>query len=184
MAAMSASWMPVVGNAATLIAFSTSAVLSSRVSPGSDHAVFALAPVLLLLHEDAVVFTSLLGAQRYAPPLSAVVASLCLSAVAHTLRGPVTAATALRGASRWPWVARNFAALLAATPNASCAANYLWTGARVSGVTLAVLGPLNALAAAVTDVHSVRLLAGVSLATGAWQFFMQRSVRIAGMRCL
>ena len=80
MAAMSASWMPVVGNAATLIAFSTSAVLSSRVSPGSDHAVFALAPVLLLLHEDAVVFTSLLGAQRYAPPLSAVVASLCLSA--------------------------------------------------------------------------------------------------------
>jgi len=46
-----------------------SVLLSRRVAQGSDTSVFALAPILLLLHEDTILFQSLTGSQRYAPPL-------------------------------------------------------------------------------------------------------------------
>jgi len=151
---------------------------------GSDTSVFALAPILLLLHEDTVFFQSLSGTQRYAPPLAAIIASLCFSAVTHILRGPVALAAALHMLAKWPWVARNFAMLLAAAPNATCFANYLWSYARVSSLTLMMLAPLNVLCVVASDLGSVRLLACVSLAAAAGQHFMQRSVRIAGMRCL
>jgi hypothetical protein len=173
-----------VGNAATLISFLVSVALSRRVSPGSDHAVFALAPILLLLHEDTALFPSLSGSQRYAPPLAAIVASLCYSSVTHILRGPVAVAAALQTAAKWPWMIKNFATLLAAAPNAACLVNYLWSYSRVGGLTLMLLAPLNVLCAAAADVGAVRLLAGVSLAAAAGQYLTQRSVRIAGMRCL
>ena len=93
-------------------------------------------------------------------------------------------AAALQSASKWPWMVKNFAALLAAAPNAACLANYLWSYSRVGGLTLMLLAPLNVLCVASADVNAVRLLAGVSLAAAAGQYLMQRSVRIAGMRCL
>lgn len=185
MAALSAGWMPATGNAATAIAFLVSVSLSRRLSPGSDHPLFALAPILLLLHEDASLFPSLSGPQRYAPPLAAVVASLCYSAVTHVLAGPPPpVAAALRSTPTWPWMLKNFAALLASTPNAACLVNYLWSYSRVRGLTLALLAPLNVLCVAIADVGAVRLLAGVSLVAAAGQYLMQRSVRLAGMRCL
>lgn len=184
MAALSVGWMPAVGNAATLISFLVSVLLGRRVAPGSEHAVFALAPILLLLHEDAALFPSLAGGQRYAPPLAAVVVSLCYSAVTHITRGPVVAAAALQVAARWPWIVKNALALLAAAPCASCMVNYLWNYSRVGGLTLMILAPLNALVVASTDVGAVRLLAVLSLACAAGQYLMQRSVRIAGMRAL
>lgn len=184
MTALSAGWMPITGNAATLISFLVAALLSRRVSPGADHAVFALAPILLLLHEDTVTFASLSGAQRYAPPLAAVAVSLCYSAVTRILAGPVAVAAALQVASKWPWMLKNVATLLAAAPNTTCLVNYLWSYARVSGLTLMLLAPLNVLCVATSDVTAVRLLAAVSLASAVGQYLMQRSVRIAGMRCL
>ena len=122
--------------------------------------------------------------QRYAPPLAAIVASLCYSSLTHVLAGPVAVAAALQRASKWPWMMKNFVALLAAAPNATCLVNYLWSYSRVSTLTLMMLSPLNILCVASADVGATRLLACVSLVAAATQYLMQRSVRIAGMRAL
>ena len=65
-----AGWMPAVGNVATSVAFVASIATAIRIRPESNLHALALAPILLLLHEDGVVFESLAGRKKYARPWS------------------------------------------------------------------------------------------------------------------
>ena len=62
-----AEWMPALGNVAAVCAFLAGSALSARLADDPDTATFVVAPVLLMLHEDGALFTSLRGARGTRP---------------------------------------------------------------------------------------------------------------------
>ena len=94
-----AGWMPAVGNVATSVAFVASIATAIRIRPESNPHALALAPILLLLR-DGVVFESLAGRKKYAPPLVAATVVLLLAAAADIARGAPSAAMATGATTR------------------------------------------------------------------------------------
>ena len=189
--AANAGWMPAVGNVATVIAFVASIATAVRIQPESNLRAFALAPILLLLHEDGVVFESLAGRRRYAPPLVAVVVVLLADAAAEIARGAPQAAMATGAATNaWgmdaasAWRVKNAAATIAAAPCAWRLATYLWRSERTSTVAILALAPINALVVVAADVGAARVLACASVACAVGLFVAQRRARAAGMKAL
>uniref|UniRef100_A0A7R9TFF8 Uncharacterized protein n=1 Tax=Micromonas pusilla TaxID=38833 RepID=A0A7R9TFF8_MICPS len=184
------AWMPVLGNVATVVAYLASASLTRRIGSRTDAetATIALAPILLLLHEDGFFFETLRGGRkRYVPPLVATAVSLCASAMVRAARGPLRGSMIplpMMTTRRAPYALRNVALTACATPCVGTLARYLWNFQRVSGGALAMLAPLNALTFVAADVRAARALACVSMACAVAQWAMQRRVRFAGMRAL
>ena len=127
MRAMRVGWMPVVGNVATFVTFASCTILATWARPESPFVVFAVAPVLLLLHEDEFIFDALSGTQRYVPPLAAIVISLTYNAVADALDGPSTAHAALGVGGDLGWTVKNALCAALALPNSWFLAEYLWS---------------------------------------------------------
>jgi uncharacterized membrane protein (UPF0136 family) len=146
--------------------------------------VFAVAPVLLLLHEDELIFDALSGTQRYVPPLAAIVISLTYNAVADALDGPPTAHAALGVGGDLGWTIKNVLCAALALPNSWFLAEYLWSFSATGGLVMATFAPLNVLVATVGDVLSARVLACVSLTCAIVQWGTQRTVRVAGLKAL
>mmetsp|Transcript_9360 Transcript_9360/g.37930 ORF Transcript_9360/g.37930 Transcript_9360/m.37930 type:complete len:1127 (-) Transcript_9360:375-3755(-) len=182
--AMRVGWMPVVGNISTFVTFASATVLATWSRPDSCFAAFAVAPFLLLLHEDELLFDSLSGTQRYVPPMASIVISLAYNAVADALDGPPTAHAALAVGGDLAWTVKNVACVAAAAPNAWFLAEYLWSHRPTSGLAMATAAPLNVLVATVGDVFSARVLACVSLVSAIAQWGTQRAVRVAGLKAL
>ena len=102
------SWMPIIGNVATLTSFVACVVLKMHTtSDGSVFFVFVLAPILLLLHQDSVIFPILEDSQRYAPPAAVIVGKLCYDAFVAVLAGPNRVHVLAAAASKWPWMMVN-----------------------------------------------------------------------------
>ena len=186
-----AGWMPAVGNVATSVAFVASIATAIRIRPESNLHALALAPILLLLHEDGVVFESLAGRKKYAPPLVAATVVLLLAAAADIARGAPSAAMATGATTRAlgmntasAWTAKNAAATAATAPCAWRLATYLWRSERTSTVTILALAPINALVIVAADVGAARVLAWTSVACAVGLFVAQRRARAAGMRAL
>ena len=182
--AMRVGWMPVVGNISTFITFASATVLATWSRPDSCFTVFAVAPILLLLHEDELLFDSLSGTQRYVPPMAAIVISIAYNAVADALDGPPTPHAALAVGGDLAWTVKNVLCVLAATPNAWFLAEYLWSYHATSGLAMATAAPLNVLVATIGDVFAARVLACVSLVSAIAQWGTQRAVRVAGLKAL
>ena len=195
-----AEWMPALGNVAAVCAFFAGSALSARVADDPDTATFVVAPVLLMLHEDGALFTSLRGARRYAPPLAAAATQLLGAALsdARTFGFGVpeselrAAAAAAWGAgeersalARWRTFLTEAFLALAAAPCAWRLTEYLWSPARrARAAGTAVLAPLNVLALAAAQSRAARTLAVTSLACAAAQHAAQRRAKRAGMRAL
>jgi hypothetical protein len=184
MRAMRVGWMPVVGNVATFVTFASCTILATWARPESPFVVFAVAPVLLLLHEDELIFDALSGTQRYVPPLAAIVISLTYNAVADALDGPPTAHAALGVGGDLGWTVKNALCAALALPNSWFLAEYLWSFSATGGLVMATFAPLNVLVATVGDVLSARVLACVSLTCAIVQWGTQRTVRVAGLKAL
>jgi len=184
MRAMRVGWMPVVGNVATFVTFASCTILATWARPESPFVVFAVAPVLLLLHEDEFIFDALSGTQRYVPPLAAIVISLTYNAVADALDGPPTAHAALGVGGDLGWTVKNALCAALALPNSWFLAEYLWSFSATGGLVMATFAPLNVLVATVGDVLSARVLACVSLTCAIVQWGTQRTVRVAGLKAL
>lgn len=182
--ARSISWMPVIGNVATLTSFMACLVLSDEFTDGSLFSVFVLAPILLLLHQDAVVFPILEDSQRYAPPLAVIVGKLCYDGVCAILAGPNRVHVLTSSASKWPWMILNTLSLVLASINSINLVHYLATNERTSGMTLVLTAPLSAVPAVVSKIPAVRLLAATSLISVISQHAIQRSAKIAGLKYL
>ena len=186
-----AGWMPAVGNVATSVAFVASIATAIRIRPESNLHALALAPILLLLHEDGVVFESLAGRKKYAPPLVAATVVLLAAAATEIARGAPSAAMATGATTRAlgmntasAWTAKNAAATAATAPCAWRLATYLWRSERTSTVTILALAPINALVIVAADVGAARVLAWTSVACAVGLFVAQRRARAAGMRAL
>lgn len=66
------AWLPAAANAATGTCFVLSVSLAKYFIGGTDLAVPVLAPILLLLNQDAYLLKGLTPRRRYAPPIAAV----------------------------------------------------------------------------------------------------------------
>ena len=195
-----AEWMPALGNVAAVCAFLAGSALSARLADDPDTATFVVAPVLLMLHEDGALFTSLRGARRYAPPLAAAATQLLGAALSDArtfgFGAPESelraAAAAAWGAgeersvvARWRTFLTEAFLALAAAPCAWRLTEYLWSPARrARAAESAVLAPLNVLALAAARSRAARTLAVTSLACVAAQHAAQRHAKRAGMRAL
>ena len=137
--------MPALGNVAAVCAFFAGSALSARVADDPDTATFVVAPVLLMLHEDGALFTSLRGARRYAPPLAAAATQLLGAALSDArtfgfgapeseLRAAAAAAWGAgeeRSAlARWRTFLTEAFLALAAAPCAWRLTEYLWSPSR------------------------------------------------------
>jgi hypothetical protein len=131
------AWAPTAGNALTLLAFSICVALNATLTGGQPEAIFMLAPLLLLLSQDALLLRGLGEQQRYAPPITA--ASLYLAAstlVRIYLDGTGLSAVHL-GVS-----ALRLVALVAAMPLHLLFLRFLWQQRPCPGVALLLLAPL------------------------------------------
>lgn len=61
---------------------------------------------------------------------------------------------------------------------------YVWARKGAPGALLAGLSPVSTIAAVLTDLQSIRLLSGLSIAMAAIEFIHMRSVRQEGLRII
>ena len=184
MRAQAVSWMPIVGNIATLTSFAACLMLSEEFSNGSALSVFALAPILLLLHQDTLMFPMLEDSQRYAPPLAMIIGKLCYDAVMAIAAGPNQVHVLTLSASRWPWMVSNIFALACASVNSINLVHFLATNVRTSAMTLLITAPLGILAPLFSKITAVRVLALASACAAVTQHAMQRHRAVAGLKYL
>ena len=178
------AWMPIIGNIATLTSFLACVVLSDELADGSAFSVFVLAPILLLLHQDSVIFPILEDSQRYAPPLAMIVGKMCWDAVAAILAGPNRVHVLAATASKLPWMTLNALSLLLASVNSINLVHYLATSVRTDGMTLILTAPLAVVAPFLSKIPSVRALAFTSLIAVVTQHTLQRRAKIVGLKYL
>eukprot|EP00892_Ulva_mutabilis_P002875 jgi/Ulvmu1/12589/UM092_0019.1 len=171
------AWMPTFANITVLITFTLALILNFQIAEGKDEAVLMLAPLLLLLNQDAYILPMIDDRRRYFPPYVALVAYLALS----VLR---TALDALRAAQPVA-AARLVASVLCTLPNHALFAAYLWSQRRQSEWPLLVFTPLNAFPAFFMDYHAaVVWLAGIAAVAAVAQGAAMRQVRRAGTRLI
>ena len=112
-------WLPTLGNLACLAWLGIALFVSWSAKGAPDEAIFLLAPSLLLLNRDPLLFPGLSPSRRYGPCSAAVSAYLCLSALGSIVHSfwlePLALVTAHK--QSWLHVVLNVACLAAALPN-------------------------------------------------------------------
>jgi hypothetical protein len=168
-------WVPTACNACALLTFAGGLIVNHHVTGGEPEAVLLLAPLLLLLSQDPVFFPALGEQQRYFPPVAAVTACLA-GAAGHQVAGW---GLRLRDAGFW---ALNGGLLLLALPVHVVFLYHMWHQKPQPLAALAVLGPLCVLSLMLTQLETVRYLAGIGLVMGLLMFFNVRQLRQRGMK--
>lgn len=64
-----AAWVPTAGNLITLASFSLALALVPQLAPDADEAIFALAPILLLLNQVRMLKVTFTMARTSSTPL-------------------------------------------------------------------------------------------------------------------
>lgn len=180
----SLAWMPIIGNIATLTSFAACVVLADELTGASIFSVFVLAPILLLLHQDSVMFPTLDEHQRYAPPMAVIVGKLCYDGVLAVLAGPNKVHVLTASASKLPWMMVNATSLFLASMSSMNLIHYLATSVRTSGMTLVLTAPLAVVPPFLSKLSAVRALSAVSVLALVLQDFLQRRAKIAGLKYL
>lgn len=80
-------WLPTLGNLSCLSWLALALFVSWSAKGAPNEAIFLLAPSLLLLNRDPLLFPGLTPARRYAPCSVAVSSYLCLAVLGSTLQG-------------------------------------------------------------------------------------------------
>ncbi|CAG9466123.1 unnamed protein product [Pedinophyceae sp. YPF-701] len=184
LAAEGLGWLPTAGNAATLLCFVTGAVLSRWFMDRASLSVLSLAPVLLLLNQDAYLLPNLTQARRYAPLAAAVSSALvAISLVEAVSSAPVDTGSDVLTVARSSQ--SSFFPLLAvglAVPSHLMLVTYLWTRRWVPAYRVALVTPLNIASLLMTGGDSGQVLGALGLAGGVAQFFMMYSSKVQGLR--
>ncbi|CAK0743676.1 hypothetical protein CVIRNUC_001488 [Coccomyxa viridis] len=190
LAAQGLGWAPTVGNLSTLLCFVLALALNAQLNEAADEAILVLAPMLLLMNQDPLVFRSLTVRRRYAPLVLGLTACLTFSAVTGAFQKAGTAAerspfvVEQRQPSGMWLLIKNLALLALALPNHILFLRYVWSRKGALAAILVGLSPLSTLAALLTDLQSIRLLSGLAIAMAAVQLIHMRSVRQEGLRII
>lgn len=150
--------------------------------------VFVLAPILLLLNQDANLFTRFTDRQRYFPVTLTITLYLALSSGYHIVVGALQGGLAsslltLAGKnSVIVFTIKNALLLFVTLPNQVLFNTFMWDNVKQSNMMLVSLTPLNLPAVLLSDVSTVRVLAALGVAFALVQFLVSRRVRLAGLK--
>lgn len=183
------AWMPAIGNVATVLCFCICLILNIHLTGGSDHSIFFLAPILLLLNQDTNLLTGFGDRQRYFPLTTATSVYLIVSTgvrlwteIWHGYRnsdwGMQTGSPSLF------YLVKNMFLLILTVPNHFLFNNFMWDYVKQSDFVLLLTTPMNLPAAIITDVVSIRILALLGIAYAISQYIVTRHIRITGMRLI
>ena len=136
--------------------------------------------------QDPLMLWGLGERQRYAPPVLAISGYLAASSAAQLVAGAAAGADSLADAhaAELLYLARNAACLLLTLPCHAAFVSYLWARTRLSITAQLFLLPLSVAALILTDLRSVRVLAGLSFALSLAQGLLMRHVRQVGMKLI
>ncbi|MEW5314894.1 MAG: hypothetical protein WDW38_006356 [Sanguina aurantia] len=179
----SGSGVPLVGNAATFMAFALLLALNGHLTGATPEAIFMLAPLLLLLSQDPLILPMLGEQQRYFPSGLALVVYLTLTAIMQVfgvafgggMHGSMTGVAVV--SHPLLFIARNTLLLALTSPSLYLLLHYLWTFKVRNGAALLLCMPLSILPLALSDAPSARALALVALSASLLIFFSMKHVR-------
>ncbi|CAI5484675.1 unnamed protein product [Closterium sp. Yama58-4] len=187
------SWMPLVGNISTMLAFILALLLSSEfaTTDTANHAIFLLVPILLLLNQDSQSLGSFTDRHRYFP-LTAVLSGYLLFTDFLLLFSE-----AYSGIYYWgtEWFseddaffqcAKSLLLLLLCAPMHYVFNRFMWDNKRRADYLLLVLGPLCLPAAVLPtggdELPSIRTAGCLGVMYAVVQYLVSRHIRIAGMK--
>lgn len=181
------AWLPVIGNISTLLCFCLALYINKSMTENSDKSIFAIAPILLLLNQDANLLTSFTDRQRYFP-LTVVVSLFLLVCSLWRIYDDGWFNYQNEG---WQfnhetggvfYLLKNVALVVLSLPSHVVFNKFMWDYVRQSDYLLLVITPLNLPGLLLPDVLIIRSVAGVGFLYAVAQYFISRHVRIAGMR--
>lgn len=183
------AWMATIGNVSTLLCFSICLILNLHLTGGSDRSIVFLAPILLLLNQDANLLTGFGDRQRYFPLTAAVSGYLIFSAGyrlwIEVWHGYHSSDWGLQtGGPGLFYLVKNIILLGLTTPNHFLFNRFMWNYLKQSDMLLLLTTPMNLPAAIITDIVSIRFLACLGMVYALVQYIISRNIRMAGMRLI
>lgn len=178
------AWMATIGNVATLLCFSICLILNLHLTGGSDRSIVVLAPILLLLNQDANLSTGFGDRQRYFPLTAAASGYLIVSAGyrlwIEVWHGYHSSDWGLQtGGPGLFYLVKNIILLMLTTPNHFLFNRFMWNYLKQSDITLLLTTPMNLPVAIITDIVSIRFLACIGMVYALVQYLISRNIRIA-----
>eukprot|EP00271_Cylindrocystis_brebissonii_P003782 TRINITY_DN15034_c0_g1_i1.p1 TRINITY_DN15034_c0_g1~~TRINITY_DN15034_c0_g1_i1.p1 ORF type:complete len:1089 (-),score=216.57 TRINITY_DN15034_c0_g1_i1:498-3764(-) len=181
------AWMPVIGNISTLACFGLALYLNTTLSQSSDRAIFALAPILLLLNQDMHLSLGFTDVQRYFP-LTLAISNYLIASVLWQVLSELWFNARMMGwelvRDHWHllYIVKNGGLLLLTVPNHVLFNKFMWDFVRQSDYLLLLVSPLTLPAILLPDLETVRVAGVVALVFAVAQYALSRHVRIAGMK--
>ncbi|CAI7840833.1 unnamed protein product, partial [Closterium sp. NIES-53] len=186
------SWMPLVGNAATLVSFLLAlSLLTTLAQHDSDQrAIFLIAPILLLLNPHLSFPSAFSHRRRYFPLTLACSAYLILS-VLVTVTAEAATAVYYWG---WSWVTLGYnvtqlawtvGMVLLCVPMHMLFNLFMWDNIRRSEYLLLLLAPMCVPAVVLPgEMPVVRVVGVLGLIYAFLQLLISRHIRVAGLRLI
>ena len=176
-------WVPTWCNLMTLTSFGLALWLSRLVTGGADAVILMLAPVLLLLTQDAFFIPRMNEQKRYFPPALAITCYLTGSALMR-----MAALTMLEGDDAWDvntwFMVKNGLLLLICLPSQIDFLAWLWSRVRAPAVRMVLLGPWCVASVLAADLISIKIMGVVSLGAVGIQAAWQATVYHKGRRVI
>ncbi|KAG9144769.1 hypothetical protein Leryth_017247 [Lithospermum erythrorhizon] len=179
------AWMPAVGNVATVMSFAICLILNVNLTGGSNRAIFFLAPILLLLNQDADFVAGFGDKQRYFPVTVVISGYLVLTAL-YSIWEDVwlgNSGWGLEiGGADWFFAVKNLALLVLTFPGHILFNRFVWTYSKQADSTPLLSIPLNLPSVILTDVIQVRILALLGVIYSLAQTLISRQQYISGLK--
>lgn len=179
------SWMPAVGNVATVMCFAICLILNVNLTDGSNRAIFFLAPILLLLNQDSDFVAGFGDKQRYFPVTVVISAYLALTAL-YSIYEDIwhgNAGWGLEiGGPDWFFAVKNVALLILTFPSHILFNRFVWSYTKHTDPTPLLTIPLNLPSVILTDVLKIKILGLLGIIYALVQYLISRQQYISGLK--
>ncbi|KAJ8645969.1 hypothetical protein MRB53_007717 [Persea americana] len=153
------AWMPAVGNVSTILCFVICLILNINLTGGSNRAIFFLAPILLLLNQDADFVAGFGDRQRYFPVTVVISCYLVLTALYRIWEEVWNGDSGWGleiGGPGWFFAVKNLALLVLTFPNHILFNRFMWDYAKQTDSMLLLTVPLNLPSIVITDILAIK----------------------------
>ncbi|CAB4263901.1 unnamed protein product [Prunus armeniaca] len=179
------AWMPAVGNVATVMCFAICLILNVNLTGGSNRAIFFLAPILLLLNQDADFVAGFGDKQRYFPVAIVITGYLVLTAL-YGIWEDIwhgNAGWGLEiGGPDWFFAVKNLALLVLTFPSHILFNKFVWTCTKQTDSMPLITMPLNLPSIIITDMLKIRILGLLGIIYSLAQYLISRQQYISGLK--
>lgn len=179
------AWMPAVGNVATVMCFAICLILNVNLTGGSNRAIFFLAPILLLLNQDADFVAGFGDKQRYFPVTIVITGYLVLTAL-YGIWEDIwhgNAGWGLEiGGPDWFFAIKNLALLVLTFPSHILFNKFVWTCTKQTDSMPLITMPLNLPSIIITDMLKIRILGLLGIIYSLAQYLISRQQYISGLK--